>query len=252
MRRCELNYVYSNYIAEFWNTLSSIPIVIFGAWATFNSLRYSYEIRFLIPSVLLTLVGLGSIFFHGTLLYAGQALDELTMIYCATSLLYVVLETEAIPRRKWLAPALLAYNAAFTVVYLTLPSRAYFSFFVLTFIALCIGAFLQAVRLYNRTVDSRLRPLFWLGAGLFLFSFLCLWVPDNLFCRYTRACCVYLPDAFDARRCSVLLCICLRQVSLSRPLAGCRPLPAARVVSHRQRHQQLLVHRRVRQIGMGL
>lgn len=185
-RRCEENYAYTRWVAEFWNTLSSVPIVLCGAVATFNAVRFGYEPRFLIPSVLLTLVGVGSVLFHGTLLYGGQALDELAMISCATSLLYVVLETEAVPRRKWLAPALLAYNTAFTVVYLTLPSQAYFSFFVLTFIALCCTAFYQACQLYRRTVDSRLRPLFWLGAGVFLGSFLFLWIPDNLFCQYTR------------------------------------------------------------------
>ena len=97
-----------------------------------------------------------------------------------------VLETEALPRRKWLAPALLSYNLAFTLVYLTLPSKAYFSFFVLSFIGLCVTAFLKAIGLYRRTVDARLRPMFWMGAGVFLGSFLFLWIPDNLLCVHTR------------------------------------------------------------------
>jgi hypothetical protein len=145
-----------------------------------------YTRRFLVPSVLLTLVGLGSIGFHGTLRYPGQVLDELTMVYCASALLYVVLETEAAPRRRWLAPALVGYNAAFTAVYLTLPSRVYFTFFVGSFICLCVAAFVHGVRLYRRTVDPQLKPLFWGGNAAFLGAFLFLWIPDNLFCAGVR------------------------------------------------------------------
>jgi hypothetical protein len=61
-----------------------------------------------------------------------------------------VLETEAKPRWSWLPPALIAYNVAFTAVYLLLP--AYFSFFVLTFIGMCIVVFARCLRLY-RCVD---------------------------------------------------------------------------------------------------
>lgn len=174
---CETNYTKSFYIAEFWNTVSSIPIVGCGAWATYNALRFGYATRFLVPSVLLTIVGIGSIWFHGTLLYTGQALDELSMVFCVTSLLYVVLETETLPRRRWLLPALLAYCGVFMLVYLALPHNQYFGVFVLSFIGLCVTAFLKSIGMYRRTVDQRLKPMYWVGAGMFLGSFLFLWIP---------------------------------------------------------------------------
>jgi hypothetical protein len=58
-----------------------------------------------------------------------------------------VLETEAKPRWSWLPYALVAYNVAFTAVYLLLP--AYFSFFVLTFIGMCVVVFARCLRLYR-------------------------------------------------------------------------------------------------------
>lgn len=103
--------------AEFWNTASSIPIVLSGMWGVYMGYQYGYRARFVVPSFLMIIVGLGSIGFHvsghadlrgqplvppsttwlfdefcvnstiyvvlypqGTLQYAGQALDELSMV----------------------------------------------------------------------------------------------------------------------------------------------------------------------------
>ena len=74
---CEVNYVYSPYIAEFFNVISSIPIVLAGILGVWIGLRGGYRKRFIVPCALTILVGLGSIAFHGTLLYWGQAMDEL-------------------------------------------------------------------------------------------------------------------------------------------------------------------------------
>ena len=42
----------------------------------------------------MTLVGLGSFFFHSTLLYEAQLADELPMIYIASLLLITLLDTD--------------------------------------------------------------------------------------------------------------------------------------------------------------
>lgn len=75
---CEPNYVYTPYIAEFFNTLSSLAIVGSGVFGLSSYGRYSYHRRFFFPSALMVLIGLGSVAFHGTLQYWGQALDELS------------------------------------------------------------------------------------------------------------------------------------------------------------------------------
>lgn len=79
---CEPNYVWSPYIAEFWNTVSSICIVACGILGVWSNLTYSYRRRFLFPSMFMIGIGCGSIAFHGTLQFAGQALDELSSKCC--------------------------------------------------------------------------------------------------------------------------------------------------------------------------
>ena len=74
---CEPNYVFSRYIAEFFNVLSSVPIVFAGCLGIYVGLKQKWAKRFIAPSLLTVLVGLGSIAFHGTLQYCGQAMDEL-------------------------------------------------------------------------------------------------------------------------------------------------------------------------------
>ena len=82
--------MYTMYIAEFWNTLSSVPIVLSGAIGLYNAIKFRYGVRFALPSLLMCFVGLGSVGFHGTLQYAGQVLDELSMVFCVTAYLFLV------------------------------------------------------------------------------------------------------------------------------------------------------------------
>jgi hypothetical protein len=65
------------------------------------------------------LVGLGSIFFHATLLYEAQLADELPMIYAASFLLAVLLESEPgfgfkSTYSKFLVAATILFDIVFT------------------------------------------------------------------------------------------------------------------------------------------
>eukprot|EP00835_Amoeboradix_gromovi_P002478 NODE_141_length_17903_cov_0.288643.p7 type:complete len:238 gc:universal NODE_141_length_17903_cov_0.288643:2523-1810(-) len=80
---CELNYQHSFYVAEFFNALSSLALMYFGA-AAFR------DTRFKISSALLIFVGIGSMLFHATLKYKMQLLDELPMLWFASWNVYEV------------------------------------------------------------------------------------------------------------------------------------------------------------------
>lgn len=65
------------------------------------------------------LVGLGSTFFHATLLYEAQLADELPMIYVASIFLLVLLESEPgfgfkSTYSKFLVAATVLFDIAFT------------------------------------------------------------------------------------------------------------------------------------------
>lgn len=84
---CEQNYAMSNYIAEYYNTITGIFIAIFAVifrykqQEIFNNIKYAtyfYNIY-----NLLFLTSIGTILFHGTLMFPFQLLDELPMLYIA-------------------------------------------------------------------------------------------------------------------------------------------------------------------------
>ena len=71
---CEDNYVHSHYIAEFFNTMSSIPVALAGILWMRLSLQNHYGISFGLAGLGLFVVGIGSVAFHGTLMRWGQVM----------------------------------------------------------------------------------------------------------------------------------------------------------------------------------
>ena len=69
--RCEIDYVYTPYVAELFNVLSSLPIFLIGLFGFLWGWRAKYRYRFLIPLAIFGCVGIGSMAFHGTLLFVS-------------------------------------------------------------------------------------------------------------------------------------------------------------------------------------
>ena len=101
---CEQNYVVTRFVAEFWNSVSSLAMVAAGL-VGLSSRRFAKAIR--VAFGLLVLVGLGSVAFHGTLRFELQMLDELPMLYLVTWLTWLLVETEPGRRLGWWFPAAL-------------------------------------------------------------------------------------------------------------------------------------------------
>lgn len=190
---CESNYVVTWYVAEFFNTLTSLFIVAAGALplALHAHMWALIEWRFVFAFGSLCIVGLGSVAFHGTLSFRHQMLDEVPMLWSVVVILYCLLEHHSRERAYGpVLPACLAsYAALATYATSQQAGMAQWSSFH-TLFALCEVAGLALVCLfYTRLNESEqaVRMLLRRGFLAYLFAIV-MWMLDLTCCaRLQRA-----------------------------------------------------------------
>ena len=178
---CEQNYAVTPYVCELFNTVSSLAMVIAG---TLGVLRRGLVAEVRIAFGLLILVGLGSIAFHGTLLFQLQMLDELPMLYLVTWLVWLLVETG--PGRRlgrWFPLALVVYVLAATAGATLARGGTQFLAFHLGFGALeffCLG---RVTFLALRPENGPVRRRFVSGLAAYAAG-LALWFVDLRACDW--------------------------------------------------------------------
>lgn len=90
---CEADYAVTRYVAEFWNSLSSLTIVVTGVFGIVMHVR-AVEPRYIAAFAMFIVIGLGSAAFHGTLLRSMQLLDELPMVWANSVFIYILIAME--------------------------------------------------------------------------------------------------------------------------------------------------------------
>nr|XP_045236502.1 alkaline ceramidase 1 isoform X3 [Macaca fascicularis] len=80
---CESNFQYSELVAEFYNTFTNIPFFIFGPLMMLLMHPYAQKrSRYIyVFWVLFMIIGLFSMYFHMTLSFLGQLLDEIAILW---------------------------------------------------------------------------------------------------------------------------------------------------------------------------
>uniref|UniRef100_A0A8D2QE13 Alkaline ceramidase n=1 Tax=Zonotrichia albicollis TaxID=44394 RepID=A0A8D2QE13_ZONAL len=80
---CESNFVRSAVIAEYYNTISNVSFFLLSPALLYLNRQYCQKkaVPLYFVSGLLILVGLFSMYFHMTLSYVGQLLDELSILW---------------------------------------------------------------------------------------------------------------------------------------------------------------------------
>ncbi len=73
---CESKYVYTDQIAEFWNTVSALPYLLLALYGLRRASSWLERIMW----VEVLFVGVGTAVFHGTLMLGGQLLDEISIV----------------------------------------------------------------------------------------------------------------------------------------------------------------------------
>jgi dihydroceramidase len=180
---CEANYAHSHYVAEWFNTTTSLAMGGVGL-AGILLHRRVLERRFLFAFGLLILVGLGSIAFHGTLEFGLQMLDELPMLYLVTLIVWILLENR--PERRhgnWLPAVLIGYCASLTVLYSLSRGKVEFFLYHSTFGSLELFALVSSWWLQRQVDDRAVKRAFRLGIAAYLFA-IAIWFVDLKHCSF--------------------------------------------------------------------
>lgn len=175
---CEPNYVYSSYIAEFFNTMSNVPGIILALIGLVNSLRQRFEKRFSILHISNMILSIGSILYHATLQRLQQQGDETPMVW--ETLLYIyILYSPDWHYRSTMPTFLFLYGAVFAVAHSQLRFDIGFKMHYLLLCFLCIPRMYKYYIYTDNKPAKRLAKVYiaTLSAGS-----LC-WLVDRLFCK---------------------------------------------------------------------
>ncbi|XP_071950596.1 alkaline ceramidase 3-like [Antedon mediterranea] len=180
---CERNYVQTIYIAELWNTVSNVFMIIPPAFGIWFALKDGLERRFIMAFLGLLVVGVGSWFFHMTLLYEMQLFDELPMIYGTCVFLYCLLESNS-PENSHNYPLgafLCLYAAITTFCYLLIINPL---FHQAAYGTLVTGLLLRMI--YCVKYEGFSKSLFLFSTVIYGTGFI-IWNIDNIFCPNVRS-----------------------------------------------------------------
>lgn len=164
---CEQDHLHSSYIVEYYNTISSIPMIFLGYYGFYyyRKLHNNINYRF----VILMLIGIGSTLFHATMHRFTQLLDEIPMIWLNSVLLY-----EMIPSYSWFAVSFIV-----SIIYILYHT---YSIFLIYFALSGLFVFLIPIQMRKNPLAKTL-----LRFSLTLFTIgLIKWIIDNTLCYYVH------------------------------------------------------------------
>ena len=192
---CEPNYETSHYVAEFWNSITSIPIALVGLCGVLLSRSQRLGIEQTICYAVVGVVGVGSFAFHLTLLRTGQILDEVPMLWATLTLIYAAYQHAGDRRRRrrqglvpttrrlaLVAGGLTAYAACATVLYF---ANGFLTFIIAYGASVAVLAGLAATILHTErpAVSAEAKRLLLAAAATYGGGFALLWAPGELLCH---------------------------------------------------------------------
>ena len=189
---CERDYQYSPYVAEFWNTLSSIWIVLLPLLGLLYS-NPTGERRFKVAYMTLIIVGLGSVTLHLTLAAIGQSFDELPMLWMCASIFYNLVDNDKNNKRgNTLAVAMFIFVLAQTLIYLKIQSL--YEVFVTGYLTMVATIIFWTARKAFWVHSKRTLRYLWLwSVGLYVAVGSWVWILDMYYCKYYE---IYYDMAF--------------------------------------------------------
>ncbi|KIO27981.1 hypothetical protein M407DRAFT_243175 [Tulasnella calospora MUT 4182] len=188
---CEDNYTHSTHIAEFYNTLSNIPFILLGLWGmyTASKLNTPAKLRIMFAQSFISIIGVGSFIFHGTLLWHAQVmLDELPMIWSGAVFMYLTLVGGKEHGSAGLKAAVAIVPVGVTWLYLRYPYPVLHQVAYASIQAITIPGVMRLLKEIPTITASQARKRqecksnLFKGIGTFLLGF-AIWNIDNILCE---------------------------------------------------------------------
>ena len=184
---CEENFVWTDLIAEFWNTVSNIIYIIIGLWTIFEFKDNKLYSRLTICGVSLCFIGIGSMSYHGTITRWGQAFDELAILYWEVTLLACVFQQNEI-NYSWIKYCYIPFVIFETILYWqmdkypTIGWALYHPLHVIVDIIVVYTLYSKYMMLTNGNTTSFGIGVLIRGLKLIFFAFFC-WLLDFFMCH---------------------------------------------------------------------
>ena len=167
---CEDKFIYSPYIAEFYNSISNlfyIFIYYIGLYSVKNMYNKNHDKR-LFGMLLFT--GSCSFYFHATLSLLGQLLDELSILFVLSQSLLLLYE-----KNKLTCFLIQFYTFLFTIIMFLIPQL---NIPILFTYGLFMWRNVESKLVINKKQDI----ILWRNTKILFFSSLLFWVIDKFFC----------------------------------------------------------------------
>ncbi|CAF1152079.1 unnamed protein product [Rotaria sp. Silwood1] len=185
---CERNYVVTQYIAEFWNCISSLVMSLLAAILFIRGLYNKIENRFLLLSLSFGIVGFGSAYFHGTLTHLGQMADELPMVYSMIISWFILFRMDTFNKLKdktYAFDLAILFGIFYAVLWTYLHSlQTFVIIFQIHFALMVLGGIIKMIFLYRQPQHhtNSVMYLIMIYAGLLVPALTC-WIIDQQLCE---------------------------------------------------------------------
>ena len=178
---CERNYEVTYYIAEFWNTITNLCMIIPPIYGMITCYQQRLGRRYILSYALLLLTGVGSWMFHMTLRFEMQLLDELPMVWGAAFMLYTLHSVRRKPftdRGRKVGIISLGYAIVLTITYVISKNPLFYQIMY----GLLVFTLISYTTKYNYAhYKKTANQLFLVSLMIYVIGFT-LWNIDNTFC----------------------------------------------------------------------
>ncbi|CAI6251480.1 unnamed protein product [Periconia digitata] len=152
---CEEDYYATVYSAEVVNTLTNLLFMYLAAKGIYSCVKDEHDKVFIVAYIGYLLTGTGSFFFHSTLKYPMQLIDELSMIYTTCLMNYATFSFSRTPRFRLALASGLTFLALFITLYYHYLQDP--TFHQITYAILTIIVFFRAVWVMEVNMRPRFR-----------------------------------------------------------------------------------------------